>query len=391
MDARDRPRWNSRDRERQLDDEGRALGVAVALRHDAATVELDEMLDQRQAETEAGMHSGARAVRLAKTLEDHGQDARRDALPGVADDDLDVGVHPLQVHLDPAAPRCELHRIDEQVPHDLLEPVRIARDRPRARIEHALQTDPLGFGGRPHGVEGRLDDGREIHLADVEAHLARDDARDVEQVVDQLDLGVGIALDDLERAGRRGLALDLSGTQHARPAVDRIQRRTELVRQDRQKLIFRAVRRLGGRPRVLLLEQERLAVRLDVRAFLGSGHEGVGDVTNLLNGRVRRAGRLASAERLGGAAEVRHRAVDAPCDPHGRERAEGDREQDAAPVDRERTIAGGLDQCRGNAQSHEPTARLDAGVRRVDSLALEGVRFAEPGALLLRDERAQGR
>jgi hypothetical protein len=40
---------------------------------------------------------GARAVRLAKALEDQRQHAGRDALAGVADHDLDVRVDALQV------------------------------------------------------------------------------------------------------------------------------------------------------------------------------------------------------------------------------------------------------------------------------------------------------
>src|SRR5262249_22952366 len=78
-------------------------------------------------------------------------------------------VDPLQVYLDPPALRRELHGVDEQVPHDLLQAVGVPRDRARAGIEHALDPDALGLGGRSHGVERRLDHGREVDLADVQA------------------------------------------------------------------------------------------------------------------------------------------------------------------------------------------------------------------------------
>ena len=45
------------------------------------------------------------------------------------------------------------------------------------------------------------DDGGEVDGLDVEAELAADDAAHVEQVLDELGLGAGVALDDLEALG----------------------------------------------------------------------------------------------------------------------------------------------------------------------------------------------
>ena len=162
------------------------------------------------------------------------------------------------------------------------------------------------------------------------------------------------------------------------------------MRQHRQELILRPVGRLGRRARVLLLAQKRVAVHLDARALLGGGHERGGDLTNLLDGRVRRLRRLAAAECLGGTAEIVDRACDASRNPQGRQRFERDREQDAAAVDRQGSVSGSLDQGRGNAQGYQPAARLDSAVRRVDPLALERQGLAESRALVFCHERAQG-
>ena len=54
----------------QRDGERRALAVAVALGRDAAAVQLDEVLHDRQPEAEAAVLRGCAAVGLAEALED---------------------------------------------------------------------------------------------------------------------------------------------------------------------------------------------------------------------------------------------------------------------------------------------------------------------------------
>jgi hypothetical protein len=166
-------------------------------------VQLHQVANERQAESEPGVAPRRPAVGLLESLEHVGQHVGSDALPAIADGDLDVRAHPMQLDLDAAFPRGELHRVDEQVPDDLLEPVRVAGDPERAGIEHGLQPEALGLGGRAHRIERRVHHRPEVDRAQVEPHLAGDDARDVQHVVDQLDLGVGVAHDDVERALRR--------------------------------------------------------------------------------------------------------------------------------------------------------------------------------------------
>ena len=193
-----------------------ALPLAGAGGLDRAAVQLDQVPDQRQAR---GRGRCARRVDVLSACWNRsntwGSTSGGDALAGVADDDLDVRVHPLQVHLDAPAPRRELHGVDQQVPDDLLEAVGIAGDPGRPRIEHRLQPEALGLGGRPHGVERRLHDGLQVDRPHVEPHLAGHDARDVQHVVDELHLRVGVAHDDVERPRGR-LAL--------RPRPDRSMR-----------------------------------------------------------------------------------------------------------------------------------------------------------------------
>ena len=54
---------------------------------------------------------------------------------------------------------------------------------------------PFALGGRPHHVERRVDDLRQVDRPDLEPQLAGDDARHVEHVLDELRLRLGVALD----------------------------------------------------------------------------------------------------------------------------------------------------------------------------------------------------
>ena len=106
--------------------------------------------------------------------------------PGVADGDLDVRVDALQADLHPAAARRELDGVREQVPHDLLQPLRVAGDRHAGLIERRLQPDALGGRRRRHGVDRVWITSARFDRPDVEPQLAGDDPRHVEHVADQL-------------------------------------------------------------------------------------------------------------------------------------------------------------------------------------------------------------
>jgi hypothetical protein len=88
--------------------------------------------------------------------------------------------------------------------------------------------------------------------ARFEAQGPGGDARNVQQVLDQLRLRARVAFDRLQRADALFLG-QLRGTQHVCPAEHGIQRCAQLVRDGGQKLVFGAVGllRLAIQARVL--------------------------------------------------------------------------------------------------------------------------------------------
>ncbi len=189
------------------------------------------------------MRSGARAIALAETLEDVRQQLRADPHPGVAHRDRHLRIHALQLHLHPTALRRELHRVAEQVPHHLLETVGIAADRADRRGGHRLQPDVLGCRRGPDAVHRLLDHESHIHRLDGQTDLAGLDARDVEQVVHQADLGGDVSQDDLQRAPRL-LGVEVAPLEDGGPAVHRIERGAQLVREGGQELVLGPAGRL---------------------------------------------------------------------------------------------------------------------------------------------------
>src|SRR6266540_1440998 len=116
------------------------------------------MSHQREADAEASMRAPGRAATLAQTIEDVGQEVRANPLPCVADRDLDVRVHALNLDLDSPALARELDRVAQEIPHYLLEPARVpAHGRPR-RFDDHLEPDVLRVRGRPAGIHRLFDD-----------------------------------------------------------------------------------------------------------------------------------------------------------------------------------------------------------------------------------------
>ena len=105
-----------------------------------------------------------------------------------------------------------------------------------------------------------VDDLVQVQRLHFEVNLAGDDAAHVQQVVDDLRLRAHVALDGLEPA-RRGPRRSTSPLpQERRPALDRIQRRAQLVRQRREELILHVAQAFGLRARRALGLQELLAL-----------------------------------------------------------------------------------------------------------------------------------
>jgi hypothetical protein len=157
------------------------------------------------------------AVGLPEALEDVGQKFGADPCARVGDGDLGAVARAREPHLDRALARRELDGVREEVPEDLLETVGVAGDAARRVVEAHREADAARLGRRAHALGRRLDDGREGDGARRQAELAGDDARHVEEVVDELRLRLRVALDGFERA-RGDLRVELLRAQELRPA-----------------------------------------------------------------------------------------------------------------------------------------------------------------------------
>src|SRR5262245_56396674 len=102
----------------------------------------------------------------------------------------------LHPQLDPPASGRELDRVREQVPHDLLQTRRVAENKFWRAAEISDKRDALRLGRRAHRVERGFKRRDQINQTRLDPQLARDDARRIEQVFDNLKLRLCAALDD---------------------------------------------------------------------------------------------------------------------------------------------------------------------------------------------------
>src|SRR5690606_4774033 len=92
---------------------------------DGSAMQFDELLHDRETEAESPVAASHRGVGLSKPLENVRQELRRNPFAGVAYRDFQVGIHTFEKHLNPASLRCELDRVREKIPNDLLQSSRI--------------------------------------------------------------------------------------------------------------------------------------------------------------------------------------------------------------------------------------------------------------------------
>src|SRR5690606_22495275 len=163
-----------------------------------AAVQLDDVPDEREPETEATDPSRGRAVRLLEAIEHVREKARIDAGAGIghAEDD----VRPLLPDLDPNATvrPGEFHRVREQVPDHLLQALGIRNERAELAPRIELELDAFGLCRGTNDVHGVARDGDEIGGFALELELARDDPGDIEDVFDDLRLRLGISVNDVD-------------------------------------------------------------------------------------------------------------------------------------------------------------------------------------------------
>src|SRR6185437_3482340 len=114
------------DPEWKFDAKRGAQPEARTFRADNAAVQLDEVFDDREPQSQPAMPARCGGVALTEALEEMGQEVRFYSLAAVDHADFKVAVHPFEGHLHLSALGGELDGVGQQVPHALLEPRRIA-------------------------------------------------------------------------------------------------------------------------------------------------------------------------------------------------------------------------------------------------------------------------
>jgi hypothetical protein len=95
-----------------------------------------------------------------------------------------VRVHSLQQDLNLSALGSEFDGVAQQVPEDLLQACRIARNDHALRIENALQTYPFCLRRWLDRIECASDDFYQRYLLHIEPESPRHDAAQIEKIID---------------------------------------------------------------------------------------------------------------------------------------------------------------------------------------------------------------
>ena len=201
------------------------------------------------------MGAGDGAIRLAEPLEDHRQHVGPNPDPRVGHGYHGAGVDTLESQIHGAPARRELDGIGEEVPEHLLEALRIAEHRPLRGSDPRADRDLLRFRLGADGLESRPQHRLEIHWATAETQTATHDGREIQEILDEPRLLLGIARDGLKRTVHRA-GVVLGAAQHLRPSQDRIEGSPQLMGQRGEELVLRPVGGFRLLPsRLLELEQ----------------------------------------------------------------------------------------------------------------------------------------
>ena len=106
--------------------------------------------------------------------------------------------------------------------------------------EVLLESDSLRAHRGSNRIDRRANDGSNLGRLHRERHLAGDDARDVQHLLDQPNLRFCVALDDLD--GVRAFGVEIARPQDAGPAENRVERCPQLMRQRAEELVFQPIR-----------------------------------------------------------------------------------------------------------------------------------------------------
>lgn len=233
-----------RGEERERDTEGGAAAEAGTVGADFAAVEFDELHDDRETEAEAAVLARGGGVGLAKAFENVGQKIGGDAGAVVLHAEEDVGRPVIEEDVDLAADGRELDRVGQEVPDDLLQPGAVAHDFGAVGGEAGDDANAFGVGGGADRIDRGGDDHSEVDALDEKANLAGGDPAHVEQVLDELGLDAGVALDDFEAFGELGGRVG-AFLQDLGPAEDRVEGSAELVGEGGEEIVLQAAGAFG--------------------------------------------------------------------------------------------------------------------------------------------------
>ena len=202
-------------------------------------MEFGEFLDDGQTEPQPSMLAGDRAVRLPESVEHVRQKRLGYSYAGVADVQFQQVAGDRETQGHSTRRGRERDGVREQIPHHLLKPDTIAAHDTRLGWRVDGQLDALRLRGWADVIDTALDDIPEIDRLEGEAHLSRNDTRDVDEVIDDPRLNLRVPRDPREGVCR-GLFVDRGRRENLDPAEDRVQRRPELVRHGGQELVLQA-------------------------------------------------------------------------------------------------------------------------------------------------------
>ena len=137
----------------------------------------------------------------------------------------------------------ELHGVGQQVPEHLFQAPRIALQHGHGQV-FRVDADLFLARHRLDGFAGALQHVGQIDFSNLQRHLARQDGRHVEQVVDQVNLRAGAALDGGQATLEHGLVVG-AHIQQLGPAQHGIERRAQFVADGGEEVVLQAAGAFG--------------------------------------------------------------------------------------------------------------------------------------------------
>jgi hypothetical protein len=226
-------------------------------------VRVDDRLGDREAEPAALDCLCRGGLAAAEALEEVAELVRPHADPGIRHDEADAAVRAGRVDRDVAAGRGELERVREQVVDHLGEAAAAARQPDPGHASHP-EPDPAWRGERAGCFDRFGGELVEVDEGCVERELPVVDPGDEEEVLDEAEQPVGVAVDDGDGAvpfGRAGLVCAFFAEER-QVAEDRGQRSAQFVRYLRDEGVLGLRASFDGRElgRSLRLELDGLVV-----------------------------------------------------------------------------------------------------------------------------------